>query len=189
MISLKKCNYFTGSASNNVANAVSKIVKFLELDGYNHLLITPPKSSGSKETNTGIFRDLPGYLEFRSYEDFDKLIGDRANLFRINLLIFDFWYLSTAEIKSYKYLIDKLDITYIILAKTFEYKESDDVADYHVEVKYSEFNGTSPLSGEFKSEIFLSDNKSGWKATLDSLKTSYIRDKKIDILFDDDNDE
>lgn len=187
MISLKKCNYFTGSASH-VANAVSKIVKFLELDGYNHLLITPPKSSGSKETNTGIFRDLPGYLEFRSYEDFDKLIGDRANLFRINLLIFDFWYLSTAEIKSYKYLIDKLDITYIILAKTFEYKESDDVADYHVDIKYSEFNGTSPLSGEFKSEIFLSDNNSGWKATLDSLKTSYIRDKKIDILFDDDND-
>ena len=63
------------------------------------------------------------------------------------------------------------------------------MADYHVDIKYSEFNGNSSLSGEFKSEIFLSDNKSGWKATLDSLKTSYIRDKKIDILFDDDNDE
>jgi hypothetical protein len=183
MISLKKCNYFTGSATH-VSNAVSKIVKFLELDGYNYLLITPPKSSSSKETNTGIFRDLPGYLEFRSYEDFDKLISDRGNLFRINLLIFDFWYFSIAEIKSYKYLIDKLDITYIILAKTFEYKESDDVADYHVDIKYSEFN-----SGEFKSEIFLSDNNSAWKATLDSLKTSYVRDRKIDILFDDDNDE
>jgi hypothetical protein len=183
MISLKRCNYFTGSATH-VSNAVSKIVKFLELDGYNYLLITPPKSSGRKETNTGIFRDLPGYLEFRSYEDFDKLISDRGNLFRINLLIFDFWYFSIAEIKSYKYLIDKLDITYIILAKTFEYKESDDVADYHVDIKYSEFN-----SGEFKSEIFLSDNNSAWKATLDSLKTSYVRDRKIDILFDDDNDE
>ena len=78
--------------------------------------------------------------------------------------------------------------TYIILAKTFEYKESDDVADYHVEVKYSEYKGNSPLSGEFKSEIFLSDNNSAWKATLDSLKTSYIRDKKIDILFDDDEE-
>ena len=188
MISLKKCNYFTGSASH-VANAVSKIVKFLELDGYNHLLITPPKSSSIKESNSGIFRDLPGYLEFGSYEDFEKLISDRSNLFRINLIIFDFWYFSTSEIKSYKYLIDQLDITYIILAKTFEYKESDDVADYHVDIKYSEFNGNSSLSGEFKSEIFLSDNKSGWKATLDSLKTSYIRDKKIDILFDDDNDE
>lgn len=185
MISLKKCNYFTGSASH-VANAVSKIVKFLELDGYNHLLITPPKSSSSKESNSGIFRDLPGYLEFKSYDDFEKLIIDRANLFRINLIIFDFWCLSTTEIKTYKYLIDQLNITYIILAKTFEYKESDDVADYHVDIKYS---GTSPLSEEFKSEIFLSDNKSGWKATLDSLKTSYIRDKKIDILFDDDDDD
>ena len=67
-------------------------------------------------------------------------------------------------------------------------KESDDVSDYHVEVKYSEYKGNSPLSGEFKSEIFLSDNNSAWKATLDSLKTSYIRDKKIDILFDDDEE-
>ena len=92
MISLKKCNYFTGSASNNVANAVSKIVKFLELDGYNHLLITPPNSSGSKDTNTGINRSLPGYLEFKTFDDLEKLISDSSNLFRINLLIFDFWY-------------------------------------------------------------------------------------------------
>ena len=99
MISLKKCNYFTGSASH-VANAVSKIVKFLELDGYNHLLITPPKSSGSKETNTGIFRDLPGYLEFRSYDDFERLISDKGNLFRINLIVFDFWCLSLPRLKD-----------------------------------------------------------------------------------------
>ena len=141
MITLRKCNFFTGTA-NNVSNAVSKIVKFLELDGYNHLLITPPNSSGSKDTNTGINRSLPGYL----------------------------------------------DIKYIILAKEFEYKESEDVSDYHVEVKYSDSINFTSLSGSFKSEIFLSDEKNGWKSTLDSLKTSYIRDKKIDSLFDDENE-
>ena len=116
MISLKKCNYFTGSTSH-VANAVSKIVKFLELDGYNHLLITPPKSSSSKESNSGIFRDLPGYLEFRSYDDFEKLISDRSNLFRINLIIFDFWYFSIAEISSivaspFRILISLITVEY-----------------------------------------------------------------------------
>lgn len=187
MITLRKCNFFTGTA-NNVSNAVSKIVKFLELDGYNHLLITPPNSSGSKDTNTGINRSLPGYLEFKSFDDLEELISDKGNLFRINLLIFDFWYSSKEEIRRYRYLIDKLNIKYIILAKEFEYKESEDVSDYHVEVKYSDFSSTSVLSGSFKSDIFLSDEKNGWKSTLDALKTSYIRDKKIDSLFDDENE-
>jgi len=187
MITLRKCNFFTGTA-NNVSNAVSKIVKFLELDGYNHLLITPPNSSGSKDTNTGINRSLPGYLEFKTFDDLEKLISDSSNLFRINLLIFDFWYSSKEEIRRFRYLIDKLDIKYIILAKEFEYKESEDVSDYHVEVKYSDSINFTSLSGSFKSEIFLSDEKNGWKSTLDSLKTSYIRDKKIDSLFDDENE-
>ena len=187
MIFLRKCNFFTGTPSG-VSNAVSKIVKFLELDGYNYLLLTPPNSSGSKDTNTGINRNLPGYLEFRSFNDFEELILDKDNLFRINLLIFDFWYSSKEEIRRYRYLIDKLNIKYIILAKEFEYKDSEDVSDYHVEVKYSDFSSTSVLSGSFKSDIFLSDKKNGWESTLDALKTSYIRDKKIDSLFDDEND-
>ena len=187
MITLRKCNFFTGTP-NNVSNVVSKIVKFLELDGYNHLLITPPNSTGKKDTNTGISRNLPGYLEFKTFDDLEKIISDSSNLFRINLLIFDFWYYSKEEIRRFRYLIDKLDIKYIILAKEFEYKESEDISDYHVEVKYSDFTNTSILIGEFKSDIFLTDKKNGWKSTLDALKTSYIRDKKIDSLFDDENE-
>jgi hypothetical protein len=187
MIILRKCNFFTGTP-NNVSNVVSKIVKFLELDGYNHLLITPPNSTGKKDTNTGICRNLPGYLEFRSFDDFENLISDKSNLFRINLLIFDFWYLSKEQIRRYRYLIDKLDIKYIILSKEFEYKESEDISDYHVEVKYSDFTNSTTRVGDFKSDIFLTDKKNGWKSTLDSLKTSYIRDKKIDSLFDDENE-
>ena len=186
-MTLRKCNFFTGTP-NNVSNVVSKIVKFLELDGYNHLLITPPNSTGKKDTNTGISRNLPGYLEFKTFDDLEKLISDSSNLFRINLLIFDFWYYSKEEIRRFRYLIDKLDIKYIILAKEFEYKESEDISDYHVEVKYSDFTNTSILIGEFKSDIFLTDKKNGWKSTLDALKTSYIRDKKIDSLFDDENE-
>jgi hypothetical protein len=187
MITLRKCNFFTGTP-NNVSNVVSKIVKFLELDGYNHLLITPPNSTGIKDTNTGICRSLPGYLEFRSFDDFENLISDKSNLFRINLLIFDFWYSSKEEIRRYRYLIDKLDIKYIILSKEFEYKESEDISDYHVEVKYSDFTNSPTIVREFKSDIFLTDKKNGWKSTLDALKTSYIRDKKIDSLFDDENE-
>ena len=96
--------------------------------------------------------------------------------------------MSKEQIRRYRYLIDKLNIKYIILSKEFEYKESEDISDYHVEVKYSDFTNSTTRVGDFKSDIFLTDKKNGWKSTLDSLKTSYIRDKKIDSLFDDEND-
>jgi hypothetical protein len=34
-----------------------------------------------------------------------------------------------------------------------------------------------------RSEIWLTNKIDGWTATLDSLKTGYIRDKKIDDIF------
>ena len=53
MIELKRCNYFTGDITC-VSSAVSSIVKFLELDGRNSILFTPPKPIDSKGKITNL---------------------------------------------------------------------------------------------------------------------------------------
>mgnify|MGYP000196371574 CR=1 FL=1 len=184
MIELKRCNYFTGDIAC-VSNAVSSIVKFLEVDGRNPILFTPPKPIGSKSKNiTNLIYYISPYVTWKDFEDFKCKIEDPANRFRVNLMIFDFWNLGRSFISKYKELIDELNIDYIIVAKEYIYKESDDVTDFHVKTEYKDlsFSGTYTHTPN-KSEIWVTNKIDGWTATLDSLKTGYIRDKKIDDIF------
>jgi len=182
MIELKRCNYFTGDITC-VSNTVSSIVKFLELDGRNAILYTPPKPIDSKKI-TNLTYYLNPQVIWNDFEDFKSKIEDPANHFRINLMIFDFWNLSRSVIPKYKELIDQLDIDYIIVAKEYIYKESEDVADFHVKTEYKDLSANSN-SGYMltKSETWITNKVDNWTATLDSLKTGYIRDKKIDDIF------
>jgi hypothetical protein len=164
---------------------VSSIVKFLEVDGRNPILFTPPKPIGSKSKNiTNLIYYISPYVTWKDFEDFKCKIEDPANRFRVNLMIFDFWNLSRSFISKYKELIDELNIDYIIVAKEYIYKESDDVTDFHVKTEYKDlsFSGTYTHTPN-KSEIWVTNKIDGWTATLDSLKTGYIRDKKIDDIF------
>ena len=183
MIELKRCNYFTGDIAC-VSSAVSSIVKFLELDGRNPILFTAPKPTSSGKNITNLIYYISPQITFNDFEDFKSKIEDPANRFRVNLMIFDFWTLSRALIPRYKELIDELGIDYIIVAKEYIYKDSDDVADFHVKAEYKDSAPTS-ISGYMttRSEIWLTNKIDGWTATLDSLKTGYIRDKKIDDIF------
>jgi hypothetical protein len=183
MIELKRCNYFTGDITC-VSSAVSSIVKFLELDGRNPILFTPPKPTSSKGNITNLIYYITPQIIFNDFEDFKSKIEDPANRFRVNLMIFDFWALNRALIPRYKELIDELGIDYIIVAKEYIYKESDNVADFHVKTEYKDlsFSGTYAHTPN-KSEIWITNKIDGWTATLDSLKTGYIRDKKIDDIF------
>lgn len=183
MITLKKCNYFTGDI-NHVSNAVSKIVKFLEVDGINSILFTPPKPIGGNNASvTGLIHQLNPQIIWYDYSDFESKIKDKSNLFRVNLIVFDFWTLNRQLIVKYKELIDELNIKHIIVAKEYLYKNTDDVADFHVKTEYKDISVNSN-SGyiDSRSETWLTNKIDGWKATLDSLKTEYIRDKKIDDI-------
>ena len=183
MIELKRCNYFTGDITS-VSSAVSSIVKFLEVDGRNPILFTPPKPTSSKGNITNLIYYITPQITFNDFEDFKSKIEDPANRFRVNLMIFDFWTLSRALIPRYKELIDELGIDYIIVAKEYIYKESDDVADFHVKTEYKDLSSNSSAGYmATRSETWLTNKIDGWTATLDSLKTGYIRDKKIDNLF------
>jgi hypothetical protein len=183
MINLKRCNYFTGEIAC-VSSAVSSIVKFLELDGINPILFTSPKPTSSGKNITNLIYYITPQIIFNDFDDFKSKIEDPANRFRVNLMIFDFWTLSRALITRYKELIDELGIDYIIVAKEYIYKNSEDVADFHVRVEYKDLSlNSSAVYMATKSEIWLTNKIDGWTATLDSLKTGYIRDKKIDDLF------
>jgi hypothetical protein len=184
MIELKRCNYFTGDIAC-VSSAVSSIVKFLEVDGRNPILFTPPKPMGSKSKSiTNLIYYITPQITWNDFEDFKSKIEDPANRFRVNLMIFDFWSLSRSEISRYKELIDEFKIDHIITAKEYLYKDSEDVADFHVKSEYKDLS-TSSSTGYMatRSEIWLTNKIDNWTATLDSLKTGYIRDKKIDDIF------
>lgn len=174
MVDLKKYNYFTGDVSS-VAKGVSDIVNFLDLAGFNYVLFTLPKpKSSSKIYDLCLYHHLNNKIEFENFSDFSEKIKDKSNLFRVDLLVFDFW--SIPKIKQWEYMsiIDSLKIPSIIVSKEYHYKSTDDVNDFHIRSEYKDL---------YKSDIWLSDNINKTSATIESLKTSYIRDKKLEHLF------
>jgi hypothetical protein len=171
MIEVKRCNYITGNPSD-VSYAVKKIVDFLEIEGRNPLLLYKPS-----ESNIKYF--LSTKIEFNNLNQFIEVIHDKSKLFRVDLLIFDFWHLSVSSIIEYKSHIDNLGIDYIILAKEYHYKSSDDVNDFHVKSERKE---------SFSNEYWITDKISGWTSDLSGLTKSYIRNKKIDDIFNKDSE-
>jgi hypothetical protein len=174
MVDLKKYNYFTGDKSS-VASGVSDIVKFLDLAGYNYILFTPPKPTGSSKTyDICLYHYLDNKIEFNNIDDFKEKILNKSNLFRVDLIVFDFWSIKKMNWSPYLKEIENLTQNFIIIAKEFQYKTTDDVNDFLIQTEYKEL---------YKSETWLTDRINGTTATIDSLKKSYIRDKKIEHLF------
>ena len=171
MIEIKRCNYITGNPSD-VSYAVKKIVDFLDMEGRNPVLFCKPRSSNSTATTLKYLMEPK--INFNNIEDFTEVLNNNGNLFRVDLLVFDFWHLSVSSIIEYKQVIDKLNIDYIILAKEYHYKSSEDVNDYHVKIESREL---------YHSEYSITDKISGWTSNLENLSKSYIRNKKIDEIF------
>lgn len=176
MVDLKKYNYFTGDKSA-VATGVSDIVRFLDLAGHNYVLFTPPKTSQSdKSYDLCLYHHLNNKIEFDNIEDFREKILNKSNLFRVDLIVFDFW--STKKLNWLPYLkeVESLNQKFIVVAQEFHYKTGDDVNDFHIRAEYKE---------QFKTDIWLTDKINKTSATIESLRKSYIRDKKIEHLFGD----
>jgi hypothetical protein len=174
MIDLKKYNYFTGDVSS-VASGVSSIVNFLDLAGYNYILFTPPKPSESNKIHDlCLYHYLNNKIEFDNIDDFKEKILNKSNLFRVDLIVFDFWSKRKMNWSSYFDVIKDLPQNFIIVSKEFQYKSTDDVNDFLLQNEYKDLN---------KSDNWITDRINGTTATIDSLKKSYIRDKKIEHLF------
>ena len=174
MIEVKKYNYFTGDKSS-VASGVSAIVNFLDLAGYNYVLFTPPKpSESSKIYDLCLYHHLSNKIEFDNIDDFKENILNKSNLFRVDLIVFDFWSKGKMNWSPYLDVIKDLPQNFIIVAKEFQYKSTDDVNDFLLQKEYKDLH---------KSDTWITDRINGTTETIDSLKKSYIRDKKIEHLF------
>jgi hypothetical protein len=147
------------------------------MEGRNPVLFCKPRSSNSTATTLKYLMDPK--VEFNNIEEFTQVLNNKGNLFRVDLLVFDFWHLNVSSIIEYKQIIDKLNIDYIILAKEYHYKSSEDINDYHVKVESRD---------SYHSEYLITDKISGWSSNLENLSKSYIRNKKIDDIFNK-NDE
>jgi hypothetical protein len=73
--------------------------------------------------------------------------------------------------------LKKIDLPIIITSKEYTYIDSDDVNDFQIRTEYKEM---------FKSDIWISDKINNTTTTIESLKKSYIRDKKIEGLLGED---
>lgn len=174
MIDLKKYNYFTGEKSS-LAYGVSDIVKFLDLAGHNYILFTLPRPTGSaKIYDVCLYHHLDNKIEFENIDDFREKISNKSNLFRVDLIVFDFWNVKKNNCSEYIKEIKNLTQNFIIVTKEFHYKTGDDVNDFNIRTEYKDL---------YKSENWLTDKINGTSATLESLKMSYIRDKKLEYLF------
>lgn len=174
MVDLKKYNFFTGDV-NSVARGVSDVVNFLDLAGHNYVLFTPPKPSNSnKFYDLCLYHHLPNKIEFENFNQFSEKILDKSNIFRVELLVFDFWSISKQNQWQYFSLIDKIDIPSIIVSREYQYKSTDDINDFLIRQEYKDLH---------KSDIWLIDNIKNSSATIESLKLAYIRDKKLEHLF------
>lgn len=184
MIQIKRCNYITGDLPD-IASGVSSIIDFLELSGRNYLLFTRGKPTDSKSITTNLHSYLKNFQIFEDIEDLKILLGDNSILFRIDLIVFDFWHLSKDKILDYKKIIDKLEIDYIIVAKEYYYKSSDHfTTDYHIRKELKPNWIDFPVN--LQKRFIISDNINKWSSNLEDLIKTYIRDKKIDNLFGDD---
>ena len=175
MVDLKKYNYFTGDISE-VGSGVGQIVNFFDLAGRNYVLFTPHKpSSSSKYHDICLYHYLNNKIEFSNFDDFFQKINDKSNLFRVDLIVFDFWSISKNNMWQFISEIDKLKIDAVIVAKEFHYKTGDDVNEFHIRKEYKDLH---------KVDTWITDKINNSTATIESLKLAYIRDKKLQHLFD-----
>ena len=88
--------------------------------------------------------------------------------------MFDFWGIKKMNWSEYFKEIENLSQKFIIVSKEFQYKSTDDVNDFLIQTEYKDLH---------KTENWLTDKINGTTATIESLKRSYIRDKKLEHLF------
>ena len=171
MIELKKCNFITGDP-RSVSFGVHSVLSFLELEGRNILLLSRPKSIDSSSSLKYLWNSKKEFTDFFSFKN---LLKDKSVLFRVDLLVVDLWGVRSIPIE-YKNLLDETGIQYIILSKQYHYKSSEDIGDFHIQ---------SESDGSFNTNYIITDKVSGWSSTIEDLKKSYIRDKKIGGIIGD----
>lgn len=175
MIELKRCNYITGQ-SNSVSFGISKILEFFELTGKTPIFLYNKDSQFQHFIHTS-------RIEFSNFNEFQDILSNKSNLFRVDLVICDLWHLkNVSQVLSYKQNLDKLNIDYIIITNKYHYVEGDPIVNiYKIETEYTDNSNWYSEPKYWISEIVCNS-----KTTMDDLVLSFKRNKKIDDIIDDD---
>lgn len=175
MIEIKRCNYITGTDVTSVSFGLTKIVDFLDTAGRNPIFISKPDNKTSLKS---LIRSSK--LEFNNRYEFEELISNKSNLFRVDLIIVDLWHLNTvSSVMDYKVMLDKLNIDYIIVSNKYHYK----VDDENTRIYQIDREASDGVGWRLNYKYIITEKVAGWKATIDDLILSYKRDKKIDDIF------
>lgn len=174
MIELKRCNYITGEATS-VSFGISKIIDFFENSGKTPLFLYKKESNFQHLIHTS-------RIEFKNQPDFEAIITDKSNLFRVDLLIVDLWFLSNvSKVLDYKKILDSIGIDYIIITNKYHYIEGDlNVNIYKLETEYTDSN-----NWRFDTKYWISDLLGNSRSTMDDFVLAFKRNKKIDDIFGD----
>jgi hypothetical protein len=172
MIDLKRCNYITGQTSA-VSFGISKIIDFFENSGKTPLFLYKKDSNFHHLIHTS-------RIEFTNKSEFDLILTNKSNLFRVDIVIVDLWFLNNVgQVISYKKELDKLQIDYIIITNKYHYIEGDpDVNIYKIETEF-----TDEHNRRFDTKYLINDIVSNSKTTMDDLVLAFRRDKKINDIF------
>lgn len=181
MIDLKKINYFSGEESA-VSKAVHKICQMHELCGRNVVLFYNDHSS----TFALQYQMQPAH-EFSTFERITSMLDDKSLLFRVDLVVIYAYGLSAEMVDRIVRHIKDFEVDFIVAAESYRVvNNSADVAEYtaHSNLIQGKTKNISGMSLPIK-ETRIKSKTDGWSATIDELKASFVRDRRLDDLLGD----
>lgn len=185
MLDLKKVTYITGESAA-ARDVIVEIERLFELDGKCCVLLTPPKTAVGPLSSSGLRYRIHTQLEYKSDKHLAEIIGDRSNFFRVDYVLIDLWGMSLKAASQKIEMIKKLGIPCVAAAEAYHISSGDDeTAEYKATTVQGEEMVQSALGFKiYNREVVI--QWGGQKATLSSLKSSYVRDRKLDDLLGED---
>jgi hypothetical protein len=185
MLDLKKVTYITGESAA-ARDVIVEIERLFELDGKCCVLLTPPKTAVGPLSSSGLRYRIHAQLEYKSDKHLAEIIGDRSNFFRVDYVLIDLWGMSLKAASQKIEMIKKLGIPCVAAAEAYHISSGDDET---AEYKATTIQGEEMVQSALGFKIYNREVVIQWggqKATLSSLKSSYVRDRKLDDLLGED---
>ncbi len=188
MIDLSNTNVFVTPnsnviSSNVISSNINRLFNFLSVEYIIlNIILTEDQDSQYRPSKSTFMCDV--VVNYSNYEDLIL-----KNLFRVNMLVIYTKY--KIDNKIYKFL---KDLNIIIFIVTPQHTHSTMISDSSIIYEFVEnpeyinfFNRQTIIQDftDYPEKYLFKNSNSGDIFSLDQYKTSYIRDKKIDNLFDE----
>ena len=204
MLDIKSVNYFSGS-KNSIGMILSKFIRFYDMIGNNTMVMYQNDSDSGLAPWLKDINNKP----FINSDDFIETL--KNNLFRLDCLVVDMYKFRDSNyttILSWKSAIKNMEskirditdipIIFVIplmkasppdISELSELLKDSNSTFYKLDISYQKNNPTSVGLLSTNCVYKVTDVFNGWSADIEDLKRAYIRDKKLEHLLEDDEDE